>query len=144
MSDEVALDEGSGFGVRLVGTAEEHGVFTVGIAADAGGTGRCLLFSSAANSEWDDDQDIADEEATYCVVDEVQSTAYGGVISCVLTSRDLRLKFTPEAAHRLHLKPDCRFPLLVDEASIEQLRDGLRRVLTGGRSGRAAPSELVL
>jgi hypothetical protein len=62
----------------------------------------------------------------------------------VLTPDELKLGFTSDAARALYLERECRFPLEVDAASREQLREGLRRVLTGGRHGRATPAELVL
>jgi hypothetical protein len=142
VGDERDLGGDAGFVVRRVGTAEENGVLTVGIAADPDATGRCLLFSVQIDTG--DDETLAAEENTYCITDEVQSTTYGGVVSCLLAPHELRLTFSAEAAQRLHLNPSCRFPLRVDKGSVEQLRSGLRRVLTGGRNGRAAPSALVL
>ena len=120
-------------------------MFTVGIAVAtaAKGAGRCLLFSIQTSSQWDD-QDVAHAEDTYCITDEVQSTTYCGVSRQLLTPQELRLKFTAEVAQKLAVNPTGRFPLRVDEASVEQLRSGLRRVLTGGRNGRAVPSELVV
>jgi hypothetical protein len=137
-----AEGEDAGFVVQRVGTAEDNGVLTVGIAAAPDATGRCLLFSIQIDAA--DDENVADELDTYCITDEAQSTTYGGVVSCLLAAQELTLTFTAEAARQLHLNPRCRFPLRVDEESVEQLRSGLRRVLTGGRNDRMAPSELVL
>jgi hypothetical protein len=126
----VALSRDSGFVVRLVGTAEENDVFTVGIADAPEGTGRCLLFSIGTSAD-SRSPDVSAEFDTYCIVDEVQSTTYGGVIGCVLAPQELTLKFDDKAAQDLCLDRECRFPLHVDDLAIARLRDGLRRVFSG-------------
>jgi hypothetical protein len=132
----------AGFVVRRVGVADDSalGAVTVGIADDPAGRGRCLLFHVGTRAEWDI-QDVGLDQDTYSITDEVQNTTYGGVTHCVLSARELHLRFTLQAARALMLHQDCRFVLAVDEASIDELRDGLRRVLS---TGWGAPAELVL
>ena len=87
------------------------------------------------------EQDEALGLDTYCLSDEEGAVFYGGVASCVLAQGTLTLQLTPEAATTLAMGRSCHLDLHVDPSALVQLREGLRRILTGGH---AAPATLLL
>lgn len=140
------LDDG--FVVRRVGIVEfpevmefpREQVYIVGLAEYTDGSGRNLIFQMAYAN---DKQDVRLGLDTYCVTNEMAAVVYGGVTACVLEIEEeqLLLRFTPEAATELDVPERCRLRLEVDQLSVEQMRQGLRRVFTGQRE---MPEPLVL
>lgn len=137
------LNRPCGFAIRSVGVREEpdENTVTVGIAENADGLGRALLFQLVLSF---DEQDRRLHQDTYCVCVAGGATTYGGITRCVLVDDELVLHFTATAATALGIGLKCRFTLQTDPAAVERLRTGLRRVLTGGRAGRDTPDQLVL
>ncbi|WP_242906086.1 Imm10 family immunity protein [Actinomadura terrae] len=122
--------------MRLVGTSEDPDTFTVGLAEHPDGSGQGLLFTTP----------LADEEdtETYCLCTETAATYYGGVRECVLEGDLLRIKLSRAAAEELGIGPELTITLELPEASaLEELRNGLRRVLTSGPR-RSHPKRLEL
>jgi hypothetical protein len=81
-----------------------------------------------------DGVDRASGMDSYCVSNELGMTFYGGVQEISLNDQALRVVFDLKAAQELGLdEPIIEVQLEVDEDSVSQLRDGLRRILTYGR-----------
>ncbi len=87
-----------------------------------------------------DEQDVALGLDSYCVSISAGPSHYGGIQSCVLRGRSLELGFSTDAAEALGLDPRLVLDLRVDDARLEEIRHGLKRVLAGAD----APSTLVL
>jgi hypothetical protein len=68
------------------------------------------------------------------VVDPGQATHYGGVIECEITSTELRLVLTEDAASTLGMPQHTHFILDLPPHQLELLARGLQRVLTSGRA----------
>jgi hypothetical protein len=83
-----------------------------------------------------DEQDFALGMDTYCLTNETGASSYSSVIRCSLTDDLLTLQLAPEAAQLFDGMDKLLLSLKIDAASIEQLRQGLRRVLSAG-SGTA-------
>lgn len=139
----MSAEPNCGFDVHAVGIDDNPDIdtFTVGIA-DAEVPTRALLFQIRLSPFEDDD--INAGWATYCITDEAADVVYGGVDECVLDNRTLTLSFDDNAQAALGTGPRCIYRLLVDDAHIEVLRTGLRRVLTGGFNQTGMPARLVL
>ncbi|MEV6987483.1 Imm10 family immunity protein [Sphaerisporangium sp. NPDC051017] len=122
------------FTAREVGVEEEPELecLTAGLAEGTDGSGMVLMFMCSTCEP--DDQDVALGMDTYCVVTADQGTAYGAVNEITLHEKLLRVVVAPDALDALSLSdPEIEAVLQVSDESIEQLRSGLRRILTYGR-----------
>jgi hypothetical protein len=64
-----------------------------------------------------------------------QGTAYGGITEVTLRDGVLRVVVGPDDLEALGLDdPEIEADLAVDDDSVEQLRQGLRRILAYGRA----------
>ncbi len=120
------------FEVRRIAIEElrDLDTYVVGIAENEDGSGESLLFQTAITAA--EEQDRALGMDTYCVSTAWGATVYGGVMACALRDDLLTLKFDPPAAETLGISQECRFRLRVDQDRIEQLKQGLRTVLSTG------------
>ncbi len=109
---------------------DDLNTYVVGIAENMDGSGQTLLLQTALTPI--DEQDRTLNMETYCVSTAWGATVYGGVTSCALQDDLLTLGLDPRAAETLGIGQDCRFRLRVDQDSIEQLKQGLRTVLSTG------------
>ena len=102
-----------------------------GLSEYADGSGRGLTFQCGLSEP--DEQDRALGMDSYCVSNELGLTEYGGVREVSLRNRTLRVVLDPNAAAGLGLDDAViEVELEVDDESVSQLRDGLRRILTYG------------
>jgi hypothetical protein len=125
------------FTARAVGVSEpgdEFEVLSVGVAERADGDGLSLIFQSELVSEPDEG---------YCLVTRSGACWYGGVVAVILRDRRLQVSLTREAARVLGLRPRITVHLAVDDAAVEQLRDGLRRIFATS-PGPSGPPRLDL
>lgn len=118
--------------VRLISDYEGDGTYTLGLAESTDGlSGRSLLLM--CSTEEPDEQDIAAGLGTYCLVDEVQATAYGGVLNFTVKDRELLMELTSTTATALGLKKErLRLSLNVPENQLTLLRQRASRVLLYG------------
>ncbi|MGV9386877.1 Imm10 family immunity protein [Nonomuraea sp. NPDC003707] len=131
------------FTARVAGVEEEaDDCLTVGVAEGEDGAGMVLLFMCGLFEP--DEQDIELGMDTYCLVTAGQGTAYGVVEEVTLRERLLRVKVAADSLDALGLDDhEIEASLAVEDDVIDQLRDGLLRVLTYGRP-EACPSVLEL
>jgi hypothetical protein len=81
-----------------------------------------------------DGQDVQLGMDTYCLVTPDQGTVYGGVREVVLRDGLLGV-VAPDSLEALRLgDPVIEASLAVDAEAVEQLREGLRRILSYGRA----------
>ena len=115
------------FEVRAVTVQKlpEDNTFVVALAEEPGGGGRLLMFQLGAAF---DEQDVALGQDTYCLCDEMGTTVYGGVTSCVLAGNLLTIHLDTESATALRTGQECRLRLLVDSRSVERVAEGLRKI----------------
>ncbi|MEU5990240.1 Imm10 family immunity protein [Spirillospora sp. NPDC047418] len=116
--------------MRLASAVEdaEAGTFVIGLAEHPDGTGQALLFMCRAAPESESRRDAE----TYCLSTDSGAVHYGGVRECVLEGRTLRLRLTRAAARDLEIGPDLTIALEFEDGALDELRGGLRRVLTTG------------
>jgi hypothetical protein len=122
------------FVARIAVTDENPagGYRSAGVAENADGSGFALIFQSSLHQP--DPQDVALGMDTYCLVTADQETAYGTVVEAVLADGVLRVVVSPDAQEPLGLDDTViEATLDVDHDAVEQLRDGLRRILNYGR-----------
>ncbi|UVS80417.1 Imm10 family immunity protein [Actinokineospora sp. UTMC 2448] len=121
---------------------DEYGVLTAGLAENADGTGRCLLFQASLLAF--DDQDIANGEDRYCVMTDTGATEYGGVLRALHEGDTLSIALTPHLAAVLALDEDvtCRFEG-IDRTAVREFADGLRAVLAIAPEGDRPSVEVV-
>jgi hypothetical protein len=104
----------------------------VGVAEHDNGSGMFLTFMCMLSEP--DEQDVMLGMDTYCLVTPDQGTAYGGVKEVAISNGVLRVVVADDDLEALGLDhAEIEATLAVDEKSIEQLRQSLRRVLTYGR-----------
>jgi Immunity protein 10 len=127
MMDEPAMR----FTVRRVEVTEdtEDNLFFVGLSENHDNTGRMLIFQLGLSF---DDQDVALGMDTYCLTNALGASVYGGVMRCALVDDLLTLQLAPEAAELFNDLDTLLLRLELDGDSVEQLRQGLRRVLSVG------------
>lgn len=121
------------FTARAVGVSEpgdEFEAFSVGVAEHADGDGLSLIFQGELDSEQDEG---------YCLVTQTGACWYGGVVAIILRDRRLQVALTREAARVLGLRPRITVHLAVDDAAVELLRDGLRRIFADSREPGCPP-----
>ncbi|TDD96816.1 Imm10 family immunity protein [Actinomadura rubrisoli] len=122
------------FAAQAVGVDEDSELecLTAGVAEGEDGSGMSLLFMCGLFEP--DEQDIALRQDTHCVVAADQGTAYGVVDEVVLRDKVLRVKFSADGLEALGLDDrEIEAFLNVEDDAIDQLRDGLRRVMAYGR-----------
>ncbi|MGN9786837.1 Imm10 family immunity protein [Nonomuraea sp. ZG12] len=122
------------FTAQIAGAWEhpEDECISAGVSETEKGDGMVLTFQCCTYEP--DDQDIALSMDTYCVVTADQGTAYGAVQELTLQANVLRVVFDLDALEALGLdEPEIEAILDTDEQSVEQLRRGLRRILSYGR-----------
>jgi Immunity protein 10 len=125
------------FTAHAVGVHEpgdEFEVLSVGVTEHADGDGLSLVFQGELESEPDEG---------YCLVSHTGACWYGGVTAVSLRDRRLRVALTREAARVLGLRPRITVHLAVDDAAVELLRDGLRRIFAAS-PGPGGPPRLDL
>ena len=105
--------------IRLVGEAEEDGVYTLGLAESAHGADGFVLLLMIAEPDEDGD-------GCCVVVEPGQRTAYEAIAGCTLGPNELRLRFARAAANDLDLPED--FVLAFDDERRETVDRGLRRL----------------
>ena len=120
--------------VGVIEPGDEVEVLSVGVAEHAAGDGLSLVFQGELESE---------PEEGYCLVSHTGACWYGGVAAVSLRERRLRLALTREAARVLGLRPRITVRLAVDDAAVELLRDGLRRIFESS-PGPGGPPRLDL
>ncbi len=106
----------------FVGSAEENGVFTIGLADDEHDASEYLLFQ-----QWIDPDEAELDSAVYIERNGQQYGTYGGLVAAVLGWSALRLSLTPGAANALGtaMAIEVAFPAELHD----KLEEGLRRVL---------------
>ncbi|MGP4083860.1 Imm10 family immunity protein [Streptomyces sp. KR55] len=118
--------------VRVV-TAEENvpdSCFIVGIAEDQYGESGHFIFQAGLTAP--DEQSRRLELDSYCILNETGGVHYGGLKKVSLSPSRISFQFNPEAVAELDLPaPEIELDI-APEADLEQLRAGLRRVLTYG------------
>lgn len=126
------MDAGSecGFDVRGVTVQElpEEDTFVVALTDEPDGGGRLLMFQLGTAAF--DEQDVALGQDTYCLCDEIGTTVYGGVTSCVLAGDLLTIQLDDEAAAALGTDKECQLRLLVDAQSVQSVAEGLKKIFT--------------
>lgn len=123
------------FTAQVVGADEypEEECLSAGVSETQDGDGMVLIFQCCTYEP--DDQDIALGMDTHCVVTADQGTAYGAVREIAIHGKVLSVVFDPDDLEALGLADsEVEVTLDVDEASVEQLRQGLRRILSYGRT----------
>ncbi|MDO9456621.1 Imm10 family immunity protein [Nocardioides sp.] len=117
--------------VAFVSVGESDDAFVVAFE-EIEDKGRALFLMS--DLEEPDDQEIKLGMDTYCLVNQDDETHYGGVERVTLDGRSLGLHLLKGAADKLGLPRVVRLELTVDvdEATVAELRGGLRWVLTFG------------
>lgn len=124
---------------RPLGSVDEdsdHWCLSAGVSENLDGTGFALIFQRSLREP--DEQDVALGMDSYCLVTAQQGTDYGCVTEVVRKDILLRVVVTPEATEPLGLDgTEFEATLELDRDVIEQLRDGLRRVLNYGRLSAA-------
>ncbi|MEV4383066.1 Imm10 family immunity protein [Streptosporangium sp. NPDC049644] len=123
------------FTAQAAGADEDlEGEFlSAGVSETQDGDGMMLIFQCCTYEP--DDQDIALGMDTHCVITANQGTAYGAVREIRLSDNVLRVVFDPDDLEALGLaEPEVEVALDVDQESVEQLRQGLRRILSYGRA----------
>lgn len=86
-----------------------------------------------------EEYDLDDDEG-YCLVNEDHVPVYGGLVLLHLRGQTLKMRLTGEAAWAWGMRrAGMTVRLRLGEADLEQLRTGLRRVLTSGRAGQSMP-----
>lgn len=99
--------------------------------------GSCLALLFQVSTHEPDDQDLHLGWDTYCITTGDQSgTCYGGLLHEHFAGTELTLLFTPKAASELRLETEVRVRFDVDESSLQEFKDGFRRVVLV-RWGRA-------
>lgn len=132
------------FTARVVGVDEDPELecLTAGIGENEDGSGMVLLFMCGLVEP--DEQDIDLGEDTHCLVTADQATAYGAVERVALRDKVLRVRVNADSLEELGLDdPEIEAFLDVDDDAVDQLRVGLRRVLTYGRPD-THPAEIEL
>ncbi|PIB05723.1 MULTISPECIES: Imm10 family immunity protein [Streptomyces] len=127
--------------VRVVAVQENvpDSCFIVGIAEDEYGEGRYLTLQSGLEEPGEQERRLGLD--SYCVVNETGGVHYGGIESVALSADQISFRFTSEAVGALSL-PDQEMTLDIAPGSdVQNLRDGLRRVLTYGNPDKF-PAEL--
>lgn len=103
-----------------------------GVAEHKDGSGMSLTFMCGLYEP--DEQDAALGMDSYCLVTPDQGTAYGCVSEVTLQEGVFRVVVAEDDLEALNLnETEIEVTLAVDDESIEQLRQGLRRILTYGR-----------
>lgn len=117
--------------VAYVSVEEDDDAFVVAFE-ETEDKGRALFLMS--DLEEPGDQEIKLGMDTYCLVNADDVTHYGGVERAVLDDRTLELHLLQGAADALGLPRVVRLTLTVevDDATVAELRDGLKWVLTFG------------
>jgi hypothetical protein len=137
------VDAGSdcSFDVRGVTVQElpEEDTFVVALTDEPDGDGRLLMFQLGTAAF--DEQDVGLGQDTYCLCDEIGTTVYGGVTSCVLAGDLLTIQLDEEAATALGTAKECQLRLLVDARSVESVAQGLKKIFT---SAHPTPARLEL
>lgn len=111
---------------------EDDETFAAGVAEQENGGGHELTFMCCLHEP--DEQDIALGMDSYCLVTADQGTVYGGVKEVRLKDRVLRVVVDSSNLEALGLDDaEIEVTLDVDDERIEQLREGLLRVLAYGR-----------
>jgi hypothetical protein len=132
------------FTARAVGVDEDDELecLTVGVGEDDDGSGMVLLFMCGLAEPDEEDSELGED--THCLVMADQATAYGAVERIVLRGKVLRVTVAASCLEELGLEdPDFEVFLDVDDDSVDELRVGLRRVMTYGRpEARPAVVEL--
>jgi hypothetical protein len=132
------------FIAQVAGVDEDsdHACLSAGVSENLDGTGFALIFQCSLREP--DEQDVALGMDSYCVVTAEQGTDYGCVTEVILKDNLLRVVVTPEATEPLGLDDtEIEATLDLDGDVIEQLRDGLRRILNYGRLS-ARPTTLQI
>jgi hypothetical protein len=111
--------------VRSIATDHSEGVFSLGLAEDAAGSRRALVFQLADDF---DEQDYASGTATYAISTPESAISDGGVQRCLLYHDILTLGLDESTASELGLPMTLRLRLLVSDEDARQLADGLRRL----------------
>jgi hypothetical protein len=129
------------FDVRGVTVQElpEEETFVVALTDEPDGDGRLLIFQLGTAAF--DGQDVGLGQDNYCLCDEIGTTVYGGVTSCVLAGDLLTFQFTDEAATALGTGKECQLRLLVDARSVESVAQGLKKIFA---SAHPTPARLEL
>lgn len=90
-----------------------------------------------------DDQDRRLGLDTYSITTSTGATHYGGITSCVLIDRTLRIDIDADASNELGINGGYEILLDVDEYCINLLKAGLLRILAAERGGKAPFLELA-
>lgn len=120
------------FTARIAAADDDGESLCVGVAEHDDGSGIFLTFMCMLSEP--DEQDVMFGMDTHCLVTPDQGTAYGSVKEVAISNGVLRVVVAKDALEALGLDhTEIEATLAVDEKSIEQLRQSLRRVLTYGR-----------
>lgn len=126
------------FIARLVGTAEENGILTVGVAEQPDGTGRTLLLQGVNPAS--SSADLLHPDEGYCVIIDAGPTVYGGLTAIGIHDGVLKLRLVPSAARTLQLPTEVTITLDVDHTAVSALRTGIRRVIAYGTGAEEPPA----
>jgi hypothetical protein len=104
--------------------SEEAGVVVLGFVHEDGVSRELLIFQLSGTL---DQQDGLLGMDTYSISGEGGATYYGGVLSATFAGTVLQLQLTHEAAQALGCTDELALQLQ-DEAAVQMVRDGLRRL----------------
>jgi hypothetical protein len=82
--------------------------------------------------------ELVDDGRGCCLVTDTAATAYDAVTAVRLHHRTLQIRLTQAGAAQLNLPTRLTITLDLDDHAVNELRDGLRRVLSG-HAGRTPP-----
>lgn len=122
------------FTARVASTEiDPDGYFTeAGLSEHEDGSGFILMFM--AGEEEPDDQEVALEMNTHCLVTAGQGTAYGCVREAALEGNVLRISLDPEALESLRLNEgEIEAVIEAPAEDVARFREVLAQVLTYGR-----------
>ena len=145
MDDQATNSWYSGPPSTLSYVAESNGedgdVYAITAGEQPDGDGRTITVEIKADP---DEQETMNGMDTYSIwLEPPFASHWGGISECAIADGILEIRLTPDAADSLGVGPLLRFRLVLDDAQVALLRNGLRRTLSSGRADRR-PSRLDL
>ncbi|MFG2512765.1 hypothetical protein [Streptomyces sp. NPDC048584] len=122
--------------IRYVESGESvpGGPFTIFIAEDDNGDGRHLDLQCMPDEP--SAQNVRLEMDSYCIVSEGEGVHYGGLKEVTLQPDRLVLRFLDDAVEELELPSDVVELGIAPGVDVDEIRSGLRRVLSYGNPGK--------
>ena len=122
--------------------AGTEGVYAITASEHPDGSGRSITVE--INLDGPTEEELRNRMDTYSIwLEPPFASHWGGISECAIADGILEIRLTPDAADSLGVGPLLRFRLVLDDAQVALLRNGLRRTLSSGRADRR-PSRLDL